>query len=219
MKALAVAAHQSWGLAIIMIVIASWLFYRYAAPKRWREWERAGVVQAFIIALYAEMYGFPITLYILVRGFGLDVPISQTGNLWSSLLDYGETGMFIAMLLGYAFALVGIMMLIKGWRQAYRARRDNRVATTGLYGLVRHPQYTGIFLAAFGEGVVHWPTIFSVALFPVIVFAYVSLARKEEKEMIERFGEEYRDYQRRVPMFLPRRDEWGQLIQVAFGKA
>jgi len=61
-----IAHSGAWGLAVIMIVVASWVFYRYFAPKTWHEWAGAGVVQAFIIALYAEMYGFPITIYPIV---------------------------------------------------------------------------------------------------------------------------------------------------------
>jgi protein-S-isoprenylcysteine O-methyltransferase Ste14 len=91
--------------------------------------------------------------------------------------------------------------------------REDRLATTGLYGLVRHPQYTGLFIGLFGEGVVHWPTLFSVGLFPVIVLASCLLARREEKRMIEKFGEEYRVYQGKVPMFLPRMGQWSQLVK------
>jgi protein-S-isoprenylcysteine O-methyltransferase Ste14 len=78
---------------------------------------------------------------------------------------------------------------------------------------VRHPQYTGLFIALFGEGIVHWPTLFSIALFPVIVLVYVRLARKEEKKVIEEFGEEYLEYRRHVPMFLPVKGKWKQFIE------
>lgn len=207
-----IAHSGAWGLAAIMIVVASWLFYRYFAPKTWREWASAGVVQAFIIALYAEMYGFPLTIYLLARFFGLD-RYNLNANLWSSIVGMGETGMLISMLLGYALLFIGIGIFIQGWRELYRAHRDNRLATDGLYGLVRHPQYTGLFIGLFGEGVVHWPTLFSVGLFPVIVLAYIWLARSEEKKVLQQFGEEYRAYRRRVPMFIPRPGQWRQLVE------
>ena len=208
-------AHSGvWALAVIMIVVVSWFLYRYLAPKNWREWAGAGLVQAFIIALYAEMYGFPLTIYLLVRWFGLDRKY-LSANLWSTLLGIGETGMMISMILGYVLAFVGIGLFAQGWRELYKAHQQKRLATDGLYGIVRHPQYTGLFLGLFGEGVVHWPTLFSVGLFPLIVLAYVLLARKEERRMVEQFGEAYRGYQRQVPMFIPLWGRWRELIDPA----
>ena len=201
----------AWTLAVIVIVIVSWVLYRYLAPKSWREWASAGLVQAFVIALYAEMYGFPLTIYLLVRFFGLD-RANLNASLWSTLLGMGELGMMIAMVIGYAFLFIGIGLFFQGWREVYRARKEKRLATDGLYALVRHPQYSGLLLALFGEGVVHWPTVFSVTVFPVIVLAYTMLARHEEKVVIEEFGDEYRAYRERVPMFFPRTGQWKELI-------
>ena len=207
----------NWGIALIMIVAASWLIYRFLAPKGWREWARAGLVQAFVIALYAEMYGFPLTIYLIARIFHLDAS-RMSANLWSDLLGIGELGMMIAMFAGYFFVFLGVGMIMEGWRELYQAHKTGRLQTGGLYRFVRHPQYTGIFLAIFGEGVVHWPTIFSVAMFPIIVIAYVLLARKEERQMMEKFGEEYRAYRQRVPAFLPRWGQWKRLAAVAGGE-
>jgi protein-S-isoprenylcysteine O-methyltransferase Ste14 len=204
----------AWGLALIVIVAISWFLYRYLAPKTWKEWAGAGVIQAFIIALYAEMYGFPLTIYLLVRFFGLDKTYLNA-NLWSTLLGMGETGMMISMILGYALVFIGLGIFMEGWRQLHRARQEKRLVTDRLYALVRHPQYTGLFLALFGEGVVHWPTIFSVALFPVIVLVYYLLARSEERKVEAEFGDEYRAYRDRVPMFIPRWGQWGQVLKMS----
>lgn len=206
-----IAHSGAWGIALIVIVLVSWFLYRYLAPKTWREWAGAGVIQAFIIALYAEMYGFPLTIYLLVRFFGLDRTYLNA-NLWSTLLGFGELGMMISMILGYLILFVGIGIFMEGWRELHRARQENRLVTNRLYGLVRHPQYTGLFIALFGEGIVHWPTIFSIALYPIIILVYVLLARSEESRMLAQFGEEYRTYRLRVPGFIPRWGRWRNLV-------
>lgn len=205
-----------WPLAALMIVIASWLLYRYVAPKEWKEWGSAGLVQAFIIALYAEMYGFPLTLYVLTGFLGIDIPMLHTsGHLWSTLLGYGRIGGIIEMVLGLTLVFFGIGLLIEGWREVYKARREGRLVTDRLYGVVRHPQYTGIFTALFGQ-LIHWPTVITLALFPIIVWVYVRLARKEERQMLRQFGERYLDYRQRVPMFFPTWGTWRELIEVTW---
>lgn len=210
------AAHYGhWGLVIIIVVVVTWLLYRYVAPKSWREWAGAGIVQAFIIALYAEMYGFPLTIYLLTGFLGVDIPLnSMPGHLWAALLGYGMVGGMIEMLLGGAFILLGILLVIAGWRAVYQARKENRFTREGPYAVIRHAQYTGIMLAVFGQ-IIHWPTIITLALFPIIVLVYVRLAMREEKQMIAQFGTAYQNYMREVPRFFPRRRDWGRLLGAA----
>lgn len=208
--------YGHWGWVAMLVAFASWVSYRFVAPKHWREWAGAGLVQAFIIALYAEMYGFPLTIYLLTGFLGVDLPLTgYTGHLWATLLGYGLAGAAVEMLLGGAFVALGLALLICGWIQVYAASKQCLLATQGLYGVVRHPQYTGIMLAVFGQ-VVHWPTIITLALFPLIIFAYIRLARSEEAQLLARFGNAYLTYRQRVPKFLPRMADWGRLLPALF---
>lgn len=193
---------ELWPYAVMMSVIGSWALYYFLAPKGWREWMGAGLVQAFIIALYAEMYGFPLTIYVLTSFLPIKLPLlHNSGHLWATLLGYGEGGQTIEMLLGSLFVIAGLLLIARGWVRIYFA--NGSLTTDGIYGLTRHPQYTGIFLAIFGQ-LIHWPTIPTLVLSPFIVWLYVRLAFREERRMVEKFGSAYLDYRQHVPMFLPR---------------
>lgn len=208
--------YGHWGWVLIMVLIASWLLYRFVAPRSWHDWTGAGLVQAFIIALYAEMYGFPLTIYLLTGFLGIELPLTGfTGHLWATLLGYGSTGAMLEMLLGGVFILIGLMLVIRGWVQVYHASLAGRLATQGVYGLVRHPQYTGIMLAVFGQ-IIHWPTVITVLLFPLIIYAYVRLAKREESRLCEQFGDAYLAYRQRLPMFLPPWRAWGGFLRALF---
>ncbi len=190
-----------WPYAVLVIALGTWAAYHFLAPSNWREWAGVGAVQAFIIALYAEMYGFPLTIYFLISLLPLEIPlVHSSGHLWATLLGYGRGGAAVEMLTGSVFIVAGLLLIIKGWVRIYFGA--DALVTDGVYGIVRHPQYAGIFLVIFGQ-LVHWPTVFTLALAPVIVWLYVRLAHRDEAQLIDRFGDRYRKYRQEVPMFIP----------------
>jgi len=196
---------ELWPHAVVIGVLLSWGLYHFLAPANWRDWAGAGVLQAFVIALYAEMYGFPLTVYVLAGALPLKIPLfHSSGHLWATLLGLGPMGAAIETILGYALLLAGALLVVKGWVRIYFGR--GTLVKDGVYGLIRHPQYAGIFLIVLGE-IVDWPTIPSLLLSPIIVWIYLRLARREEGRLSERFGSEYQDYREHVPMFVPRRDD------------
>ncbi len=201
------ALGGTWVITIIMVIIVSWVVFRYLVPRNFKEWRNAGLIQAFIIALYAEMYGFPLTIYLLTSFLGFDIPwLHVKGHLWASLFGWGTGMAMVEMVVGYTFVFLGLSLIVRGWQQIYKARKEDRLVTHGIYRYIRHPQYTGIYLAILGQ-LIHWPTIPTLVLFPMIVAAYYTLARKEEKVMIEKFGDEYSAYVKKVPMFFPGREK------------
>ena len=204
-----IAHTGAWGIALIIIVIASWLLYRYLAPKTWKEWASAGVVQAFIIALYAEMYGFPLTIYLLSGWLTTRFPdvnwlSHDAGHLLEVFFGWKVNPHFGPFhLLSFVFIFAGFALLARAWPVLYRAQRQGGVATTGPYAHVRHPQYLGFVAVMFGF-LLQWPTLLTVLMFPVLMIAYGRLARAEERDSLERFGESYRRYMETTPAFWPK---------------
>ena len=167
------------------------------------------MLSAFIIALFAEMYGFPLTIYLLSGWLGrtyprLDLLSHDTGHLWSTLFGWkGDPHMNPLHLLSYVLLALGFLILASAWDVLYAAQRTRRLATEGPYCHVRHPQYDGFILILVGF-LLQWPTLLTLVMFPILVAMYTRLARREEREMHEAFGTEYERYAAAVPAFVPR---------------
>jgi len=189
-----------WTMTIVSIVFFTIFAVGFFLPRKKREWRTLGVFEAFIVALYAEMYGFPLTIYILSSFLGIKIPfVHLNGHLWATLFGLGEEGAMLEMGIGSLVMLAGMSLVVLGWWKIHWA--GDKLITDGVYGIVRHPQYLGFILITTGM-LIHWPTLLTLVMFPILVVAYVHLAKKETKELGERFGEKYQIYRNLVPAFI-----------------
>jgi len=201
-------AYGLWTLAIVNSAIFIIFAFSFFRPQTGRDWRSFGAFSAFLVALFTEMYGFPLTIYILSGWLQSRFPTinwlsHDAGHLLEMLFGWRANphlGPF--HILSFIFTGGGFLLLGAAWHVLYRAQRDKTLATTGPYSWVRHPQYIAFVMILFGF-LLQWPTILTLAMFPVLVAMYVILSFREEKEAIAQFGEEYRRYMARVPRFLP----------------
>lgn len=206
-------AYGLWSLVILNSLVFIIFAFSFARPQTRRDWRSFGAFSAFVVALFTEMYGFPLTIYLLSgwlqsRYPGVDWLAHDSGHLLEMLFGWKANPHFGPFhLLSFGFIGGGFWLLAAAWKVLYAAQRAGRLATTGPYARIRHPQYAAFVLIMFGF-LVQWPTILTLAMFPVLVFMYAHLARREEREVGREFGETYRRYAARVPAFLPRLSSW-----------
>ncbi|WP_436639370.1 methyltransferase family protein [Microbaculum sp. FT89] len=205
----AVPAYGLWSLVIVNSAVFILFAFSFLKPKSRRDWRSFGAFSAFLVALFTEMYGFPLTIYVLsgwlqARFPGVDWFTHDAGHLPEMLFGWKANPHFGPFhLLSFVFIGAGFWLIAAGWRVLYWAQQGGTLATTGAYAHVRHPQYVGFVLIMFGF-LLQWPTLLTLMMFPVLAWMYVHLARHEERETRARFGEAYGVYARRVPAFVPR---------------
>lgn len=195
-----------WSLVAVNAALFIFFVLSFLAPVKRREWRSFGVFSAFVIALFTEMYGFPLTIYLLTAVLGSRYPALNpfshaSGHLWITFLGGGAWMSVLIDLVSNGLMLGGLLLMGAGWRQIHRA--SGALVTDGVYAWVRHPQYAGLFLITVGM-LIQWPTIVTGATWPVLLAVYSRLARREEREAEARYGKAYRAYRARVPMLVPR---------------
>jgi protein-S-isoprenylcysteine O-methyltransferase Ste14 len=204
-----IPAYGLWTLVIINSAIFIIFAFSFFKPKTKRDWRTFGSFSAFIVALFVEMYGFPLTIYLLsgwlTRRFpGIDPLGHDFGHLWYTLLGFeGDPHWNPLHVASNVLIVAGFLLLAAAWHVLYRSQREGTLATTGPYAYVRHPQYVG-FIVIMAGFLLQWPTVVTLVMFPVLVTVYVRLAHREEREVREGSGRLWDEYAARTPRFIPR---------------
>lgn len=204
-----IPAYGLWSLVIIntaVFIIFAFSFYK---PRTARDWRSFGAFSAFLVALFTEMYGFPLTIYLLSgwlgsRYPGIDLFSHSSGHLLQTLLgSQGDPHLSPLHWLSDGLIAGGFILIGSAWSVLYQAQRAHQVAASGPYAYLRHPQYTGFIMIMSGF-LIQWPTLITLIMFPILVTMYLRLARREEREALAEFGETYISYAAQTPAFLPR---------------
>jgi protein-S-isoprenylcysteine O-methyltransferase Ste14 len=202
-------AYGLWSLVIVNSVVFILFAYSFFKPRTGRDWRSFGAFSAFLVALFAEMYGFPLSIYFLSgwlqsRYPGVDWFSHDAGHLlemmfgWKTNPHFGPFHILSFVLIGGGFVLIAA-----AWRVLFDAQQRHTLAITGPYSHIRHPQYVGFILVMLGF-LVQWPTLLTLAMFPVLVWMYVRLAHQEERDVRAEFGETYDRYAATTPAWFPR---------------
>ena len=203
-------AYGLWSLVIINSVFFILFAFSFFKPQSRRDWRTFGLYSAFIVALFTEMYGFPLTIYFLsgwlTQKFpGVNWLSHDAGHLLEMMFGWRANPHFGPFhMLSMVFIIGGFWLLASAWKVLYQAVQRNELATTGPYARIRHPQYVAFAMIMFGF-LLQWPTLITLFMFPVLLWVYARLARAEERDVEDRFGEQWREYAVRTPRFIPQR--------------
>ena len=201
-------AYGLWSLAIINSIIFVFFAFSFFKPKTKTDWRTFGTFSAFIVALFIEMYGFPLSIYMLSGWLAqrypqIDFLSHDNGHLLHTLFGLkGNPHFDILHILSNILIVIGFFLLSASWRILYKAQTTKTLATTGPYSYIRHPQYAAFTMIMLGF-LLQWPTIPTLIMFPVLVATYARLSIKEEHDVEKEFGEVFRAYAAKTPRFFP----------------
>jgi protein-S-isoprenylcysteine O-methyltransferase Ste14 len=198
-----------WGLVIVNSAIFILFALSFAKPQSKRDWRSFTAFSAFIVALFVEMYGFPLTIYLLSgwlsrRLPGVNLLSHDAGHLTYDLLGLkGDPHSNPLHIASYAVIIGGFWLLAASWRVLYAAQESKTLARTGPYARIRHPQYLAFIVIMVGF-LLQWPTLLTLVMFPILVTMYVRLAHREEREVERELAGEWRSYAAVTPRWIPR---------------
>ena len=196
-----------WALVVVNSVIFIAFAVSFFHPRSHRDWRVLGGFSAFVVALFTEMYSYPLTVYLLSGPLGGVIPgidlSHNSGHLWTDLIGWkGDPHVSPFHLASYVFIFGGFWLIYAGWKALFAATKAGQLATTGPYARLRHPQYAGFVLIMVGF-LLQWPTLATLVMFPTLLLVYRQLAIREEREVAERFDETWERYASRTPRFIP----------------
>ncbi|MBV1928341.1 MAG: isoprenylcysteine carboxylmethyltransferase family protein [Gammaproteobacteria bacterium] len=204
--------HESYGLWVLVILnSAIFIFFAFSftKPKTKRDWRSLGAFSAFIVALFTEMYGFPLTIYFLSGWLaenhpGVNFLTHENGHLLHAVFGFeGNAHLDPLHIASNVVIVLGLFLLASAWNVLHKAQQARSLATSGWYARMRHPQYVAFILIMFGF-LLQWPTIPTLVMFPILVVVYMRLAKREEQTALVEFGDEYMSYSQRIPAYIPR---------------
>lgn len=204
-----IPAYGLWTMVLINSAIFIFFAFSFFKPKTKRDWRTFSSFSAFVVALFAEMYGFPLTIYLLSgwlakRFPGVDFLSHDSGHIWYRLLGLeGDPHYNPIHILSNVLIVAGFFLLAASWRVLYSAQWAGRLASTGPYARIRHPQYAAFIVIMLGF-LVQWPTLVTLVMFPILVTVYVRLAHREEREVEKELGEVWGSYAKVTPRWFPR---------------
>lgn len=202
-------AYGMWTVVVFNIILFLFFIISFIGPKKKFEWRSMGALAAFIVALFTEMYGFPLTIYFLSGWMGKSYPVLNPfshshGHLWLVFLGLADsrTAMTILHMVTNGMIFFGLYIMHNGWILIHAAQ-GKRLVTEGVYAHVRHPQYSGLFLITLGF-LIQWPSLLTIVMWPILMWTYYRLAMREEHDVEKQFGKADLDYKKRVPAFIPK---------------